>query len=563
MHKDRLIASCSVLIGVLAGAAVYAADNSFTVIGLPDTQKYSESYPSIFHDQTQWIADNRTSHDIRFVSHYGDLVQHGTSADEWSVAKTAMSRLDSANIAYGTAAGNHDVLPSGGLGQTYSNTNYLTNFGPQHYTGKSWYGGASPSGMSNYQYVDAGDQTFLSLHLDVETPIAELAWAQGVLNKNRDKPTMITTHRYMQDAEDYTAGVPIVASGRYPDIWYTFEGQYTPNGIKADEFFDTFVATNPQVFMVNCGHFHEQYRQTSTNRYGMTVHEVLADYQDDPNGGNGYMRIMDFNTDLNRIDVQSYSPTLNQYRTDNESQFSLNIDFDAYASLDPTCVFQQGINGYNGTRDTWINQNSRNSSYGNNSTMVVDDDTTNSWFSDRRGHGMLRFDDIFTSTGEEGKIPYGATITEATLRVTLADDIDIPFYDPDFDIYMMIRDWGESSTWNSMGSGLSYGSDYGQYLGQFNGDNVPNGDYYREINVLAALQSWATGSPNYGFAIAPEIISGNDDGIDIWSSEYGNPLLRPMLDVSYVYTSVVPEPGTLALLVIFSTCLTLRRREYP
>jgi hypothetical protein len=31
----------------------------FLVIGLPDTQKYSENFPSIFLDQTHWIVNNR------------------------------------------------------------------------------------------------------------------------------------------------------------------------------------------------------------------------------------------------------------------------------------------------------------------------------------------------------------------------------------------------------------------------------------------------------------------------------------------------------------------------
>jgi hypothetical protein len=62
----------------------------------------------------------------------------------------------------------------------------------------------------------------------------------------------------------------------------------------------------------------------------------------------------------------------------------------------------------------------------------------------------------------------------------------------------------------------------------------------RRINVTATVQAWATGAPNFGFAILPEIISGNDDGIEIRSSENGNMILRPRLEVTYV---VVPTGG--------------------
>ena len=35
------------------------ASDYFTIAVLPDTQYYSEKYPAIFTQQTQWIADNR------------------------------------------------------------------------------------------------------------------------------------------------------------------------------------------------------------------------------------------------------------------------------------------------------------------------------------------------------------------------------------------------------------------------------------------------------------------------------------------------------------------------
>ena len=38
---------------------------AFTVIGLPDTQNYSELYPEIFLNQTQWVAPQRYVRDIR------------------------------------------------------------------------------------------------------------------------------------------------------------------------------------------------------------------------------------------------------------------------------------------------------------------------------------------------------------------------------------------------------------------------------------------------------------------------------------------------------------------
>jgi hypothetical protein len=516
-----------------------ALGQSFTVVTLPDTQNYSEFYPAIYAQQTAWIAQNAAALNLRFVAHVGDVVNHGNSIAEWNNADAAMSTLDLLGIPYGVCAGNHDITPSGVSGSSYIPQNFLSYFGPERFEGRPWYRGASPSGMSSYQVFSGpgggGESVdFLSLQLECDPTLAEMAWAQGVLNENRDKPVLLSTHRYLQDAEDYTSGVPIVPSGRYPDIWYAVEGVYVPGGTQIEQVYDWFVRRNPNIFMVQCGHFHEEFRQTSINAYGDPVHEILADYQDDPNGGDGWLRIMTFDLSAGSIDVDSYSPFLNAYRSADESDFTLAVDFDRYYELNPTVVRQQGIAGYAGTQDTWISQANPNSSYGDAGTRVSDDDVTNSFFSDKQGQALVRFDGLIGPNG----VPAGATILSATLTLQIADDIDTPLFNPDFFIHPILIPWSESSTWNSLGGGLQFGSELGPLVAIMAGDNDPDGDGLRTIDITGVVQQWANGAPNWGFAILPEIISGNDDGIEIFSSESANPLLRPAIEV--VYASVGP-----------------------
>jgi hypothetical protein len=525
----------SVAVHIAAAAACGAMSGAFTVISLPDTQNYSESYPEIFSLQTGWIAQNIDALDIRFVSHFGDVVNHGDSIDEWTNADLAMSTLDDSGIPYGVCAGNHDITPSGGAGTPYIPMNFVEYFGPGRFEGRAWYGGASPQGTSSYQLFEAGGIEFLALSLECDATLTQLAWAQGILNANRDKPVLLTTHRYLQDAEDYTGGVPIVPSGRYPDVWYNFEGLYVPNGSKSEQIFDWFIRRNPNIFLVQCGHFHEEFRQTSVNVLGQPVHEVLADYQDDPNGGNGWLRILRFDVAAQTIDVDSYSPLLDAYRSEDESDFTLDVQFDQYFETNPTVVLQQGISGYTGTQDTWISEANPNSSYGDAATRISDDDVTNSFFSDKQGQALIRFDGLIG----EGGVPAGASILSAAITLQLSDDIDTPLFTPDFFVHQVLVPWSEASTWNSLGNGLQVGSDLGPVLAVMAGDNDPDGDGLRRLDVTAAVQAWASGEPNWGIAILPEIIPGNDDGIEILSSESSNPLLRPAIEVVFK----APEPA--------------------
>ncbi len=517
-----------------------SSDGVFTVIGLPDTQRYSEQFPLVYVNQTTWVVDRLADLDIRFATHYGDIVQHADRTEEWINADDAMDILDAAGVPQGVTSGNHDITANGGSGEPYIPENYLFWFGPDRYIGRPFFRESSATGMSTWQVFDGGDREFIGLSVECETPPSELAWAQGVLDRHRDKAVMFTTHRYLQDAEDYVGGVPVVPSGRYPDIWYLVEPPRQPFGIQANELFEWFIRRNPNIFLVNCGHFHEEYRQTSTNVANLPVHEVLADYQEDPNGGDGWLRIMEFNVPLGRIDVESYSPYLDQFRFTDESLFSLDVDFDQYRTLDGFAAFQNGINGYDGTRDTWINEDEPNTAYGEQDTRWSDDDTSNSIFTDRRGQSLIRFDDIFSEGDEPGRVPQGAKIRSATLVLDVAADIDNPFANPRFFVHPVLVPWEEDSTWNSLGGGLSEGADIGGVIGQFLGDNVRDGDTMRRVDITGLVQSWSNGQPNWGIAILPEIISGNDEGIEIWTSEFGNPLLRPRLEVTYELDSTPP-----------------------
>ena len=513
-------------------ASTASAQSTFTVVGLPDTQVYSELYPEIFESQTAWVIEQRFLRDIRFVTHYGDIVNHGDQLMEWLIGDAAMAYLDANDLPYGVSAGNHDITASGSPFDSYIPENYLEFFGPARFQGKPWYIGSSPSGMSSYQMISGGGLDFLMLSIECDTPVRELVWAQGILDRSRHLPVLLTTHRYLQDAEDFTGNIPIVPSGRYPSVWYTFEDPYTPDGIQSNEFFDWFVRKNPSIFMVNCGHFSEEYRQQSQNLEGRVIHEVLADYQSDPSGGGGFLRIMQFDVQENRIDVQSYSPWLDDFYTADESEFSLEVNFQDYRTELGVAIFHEGFNGYSGTRDTWINEDDPDESYGNDDTRQADDDTANSIFGDYQGQVLIRFQDLLGQLGDEGTVPANAQVIRAVLSLEVAEDVD-GLFSPDFYVWEMAREWDENSTWNSLDNGLTQDEDLGEYLGAFQGDNDPDSDTLRRVDITPAVQRWINGEPNHGIAILPEIINGNDDGISIWTSEASNGLFRPTLEIIF------------------------------
>lgn len=56
---------------------------------------------------------------------------------------------------------------------------------------------------------------------------------------------------------------------------------------------------------------------------GNLVNQIFANYQTLPNGGDGWLRIITFHPSSNSVSVQTFSPFLNRFKTDDDDQFTL------------------------------------------------------------------------------------------------------------------------------------------------------------------------------------------------------------------------------------------------
>src|SRR4051795_4401313 len=59
---------------------------------------------------------------------------------------------------------------------------------------------------------------------------------------------------------------------------------------------------------------------------GHTIRTLIADYQNRPNGGDGFMRLMYFSPGHNTVSVKTYSPYTDDFETDADSEFSFSYN---------------------------------------------------------------------------------------------------------------------------------------------------------------------------------------------------------------------------------------------
>lgn len=305
-------------------SAVSGSD--FTIIALPDTQYYSAQLnggtAAIFSAQTDWIVSEMNARNIQFVLHLGDVVDHGDNNNggqdnEWEYlfAKDAMYRLENPSttflaegLPYSVAIGNHDQSPNGNADGTskYWNKYFGVHptLGTNHFTGKSYYGGTqvAENADNNFTLFSAGGLDFICISMEYDTSpdAADLAWADSLLKAYPSRRGIVVTH--------WTVNTGNPAS-------FSTQGSALYNALK----------NNPNLMMLHGGHIHGEGRRTDTYA-GRTVHSILADYQGRTRGGDGWLRIMTFSPANNVVHIKTYSPTLNQFETDADSQFDLTID---------------------------------------------------------------------------------------------------------------------------------------------------------------------------------------------------------------------------------------------
>ncbi len=334
--------------------AHFALEEPFTVIALPDTQNYTSlgSPTDVFEHQTQWIIDNVVTENIRFVTHLGDIVNSPGNRGQWTRANTAMDLLNT-TVPYGTCPGNHDIGDS--------TQNYLKFYGvngvnedettprwvdPVSGLAYDWYRGASPTGYSDYQVITVNGRDWMFLHMDIDARDQDIVWAQGVLDAHPTTLTVVTTHNYLAETGGGGAsGTGTGERGRVPVQWVGGADRNNPN-----EVFNKLVKPNNQIFMVICGHNFAIYNLEETNDAGNVVHEVLVDYQTLPNGGNGFLRQMEFRPAEGKVVHSTYSPFLGRYWDKN-----IGADSQGMANLhDPDGSFFDMLIDFNGRFDSTL-----------------------------------------------------------------------------------------------------------------------------------------------------------------------------------------------------------------
>jgi hypothetical protein len=277
------------------------SDYDFTIAWESDTQYYNEQF---FQHQTaihDYVLGQRENQNIQYLIHTGDIIDDYDQPYQWANADAEYRRLDDAGLPYGVLAGNHDV---GSLASDYSQFSIF--FGADRYAGNPWYGGTFQDNRGHYDLISAGGIDFVMLYMGWDPQADAIAWMNDVLARYPERVAVINLHEFM-----------LTTGGLGP----------VPQQIQ-----DEVVATNPNVRMVLSGHYHDAFTRVDAfddDGDGVPdrdVYSMLFDYQGLPEGGQGFLRLLQFDNEGQQMRVRTYSPSLDRYNSDDPSLLEPGAD---------------------------------------------------------------------------------------------------------------------------------------------------------------------------------------------------------------------------------------------
>jgi hypothetical protein len=299
-------------------------EGGWTLVLLPDTQIYSQNFPGIFDAQTAWILHQARPRNISYVLHLGDIV-NVNSAPEWENARRSMSLLDG-RVPYAIVPGNHDYGPGGNAATRDTGLN--DHFKEADYLDWPTFGGTMESGKmdNSYHLFEAGGVKWIVVALEWGPRDATVEWANGIMSRHPDRKGILVTHAYMNhDDHRYDHRETSRPQAYNPHHYKTPGGvndgaQLWEKLVRRHDFALTF---NGHVLGDGTGY------RVDLNDAGRPVHQMLSNYQFRQLGGEGYLRLIEFQPDGKTVHVRSYSPVLHDFLLEPDQDFRFQLDLGA------------------------------------------------------------------------------------------------------------------------------------------------------------------------------------------------------------------------------------------
>lgn len=305
-------------------APALTQDGAWTMVLVPDTQVYTKFARNhgMLTSMYGWISENVEKLKIQQVVHLGDMVDQNrcvfrfpgqdnlTGPQQWNVISQMHKYLDGI-VPYIVATGNHDYGETCAQDRHSLLDKYFVPERNSKLQNIIAFQGPNAFGIPNmenaaYQFTTPNGKKVLIISLAFSPTDKQIEWAKWVfsLKGYEDHFGILVTHAYLN------------TKGRIAKQNYMID----KDGNNGEQIFQKLVKECPNIRLVLCGHVSKAndwrgcvHFQSSKNKAGKTVHEMLFNPQAlvggwNGNGGDGWIRLLEFSKDMKKVKVRTFSP---------------------------------------------------------------------------------------------------------------------------------------------------------------------------------------------------------------------------------------------------------------
>lgn len=310
--------------------------DSWSMIMIPDIQNYvkwGRNQP-ILELMTAWIEDNIDALNIRMVVCVGDLVQTNekitkdydgdqSTQKQWEAAAGSFDRLNG-KVPYMMATGNHDYSIDRGGNRTSRYNEFFqvdNNFLNGKYLVQNTRDEQEQQTLANsaYELKALNGKDYLFMTVEYAPRDTVITWAKNIaaMEQYKNHRIVLLTHSYLTPKDELADK---------PNSWllwepYQVDGQILktrgialPHSNNGKQIWEKLVKPAGNIEMVLSGHFSGEGYQNGVNDLGKSVHQMIFDAQSMGgggrigNGGDGWLRILEFLPDNKTVHVRTFSP---------------------------------------------------------------------------------------------------------------------------------------------------------------------------------------------------------------------------------------------------------------
>jgi hypothetical protein len=282
------------------------ADTKFVLAIMPDTQQeVLNSTDTRFRNRTDWLINNRSTLDLRFVTHSGDVVNWDTADhSQYVVAQNAMRPLETAGIPYALAIGNHDTQATGpgGSARDPAHTKELvrdTTVFNQYFTAAQYgaVAGQFEAGKvdNSFSIFEAGGVHWMVMTLELWPRVEVVNWAKSAVAAHPRHNVVVVTHDYLDGSGNIEQ-----TNGGY--------GATSPQYL-----FDNLIKQYANVRFVFSGHTGIAGNRIDTGVNGNRIFSFLQTFHSNTTNP---VRLVEIDTQANSLHTWIYGPYTNQTFTD-------------------------------------------------------------------------------------------------------------------------------------------------------------------------------------------------------------------------------------------------------